>query len=160
MRALFDLLSRCPVLVIGGHALAVHGVARQTMDVDCIAAAEDRDAIDERLRGGCFTQVHQTENFTRYTHSSPMVPDVDLLLVDGPTFSKLQAGSIQSGGFRVPSLAHLIALKLHAIRNSPERELRDLADIQRLLEANPDKVSKEELAELCRRFGPPGVNLQ
>ncbi len=33
----------------------------------------------------------------------------------------------------VPSPEHLIAMKVHAIRNDPSRKLRDLADIQFLL---------------------------
>lgn len=159
MQALFDLLSRFgqPLLLIGGHALAAHGVPRQTVDVDCIVALENREAISRHVRGGGFELIHETENFNRYAHPSPMVPDLDLLFVEGPTFDKLQAQSIQTGRIRVPALPHLIALKLHAIRNNPTRELRDLGDIQRLLAANPGIISNEELNDLCRRFGPPGI---
>ena len=163
MQALFDLISRFerPLLIIGGHALTVHGVMRQTVDLDCLIAVENRDAFDNHLRGGGFTQVSATENFARYTHQSDMAPDVDILFVDAPTLEKLLASAtpLHRGEveLQVPSLPHLIALKLHAIRNNPAREAGDLGDIVRLLAANPRAVCAEELAAICQRFGPEGI---
>ena len=163
MQALFDLLDRFshPLLVIGGHALAAHGVARQTVDVDCLVAVENRQALDAHLRSGGFERQGETENFARYSHPSHLVPDVDVLFVDASTFDKLNAGGIplQHGPTKLqaPALPHLIALKLHAIRNNPAREAGDLGDIARLLRANPGSVSANELAALCAQFGPPGM---
>jgi len=163
MQALFDLLDRFsrPLLVIGGHALAAHGVARQTVDVDCLIAVENRQALDAHLRGGGFERQGETENFARYSHPSGFVPDVDVLFVDASTFDKLHVGGIplQRGPTKLqaPALPHLIALKLHAIRNNPAREAGDLGDIARLLHANPGALSESELTALCTRFGPPGM---
>jgi predicted nucleotidyltransferase len=161
MQAVFDLLAKCvqPLLIVGGQALEAHGVSRQTADVDCLIAAEDRDALDAILRGGGFLQTGMTENFARYSHPSPLVPDVDALFVDRETFGKLSANTarLRRGvhGFHVPALANLIALKLHAIRNNPAREARDLADVAELLRANPGVVASDEIKKLCARFGPP-----
>ena len=163
MQILFDLLGRFshPLLVIGGHALAAHGVARQTVDVDCLVAVENRQALDEHLRGGGFEQTSETENFARYIHPSDMVPDVDVLFVDAPTFDKLHVDGIPlhrgSAKLQAPALPHLIALKLHAIRNNPAREAGDLGDIARLLHANPGVIPASDLAALCTQFGPPGI---
>jgi len=163
MQALFDLLDRFshPLLVIGGHALAAHGVARQTVDVDCLIAVENRQALDAHLRGGGFEQRDATENFARYSHPSNLVPDVDVLFVDASTFDKLHVGGIPmqrgSAKLQAPTLPHLIALKLHAIRNNPAREAGDLGDIAGLLRANPGSISASELAALCMRFGPLGI---
>lgn len=164
MQALFDLLGRFPhpLLVIGGHALAAHGVARQTVDVDCLIAIENREALDAHLQRGGFERVDGTENFARYIHPSDLVPDVDALFVDASTFDKLHAGGIplQRGQaiLQAPALPHLIALKLHAIRNNPAREAADLGDIARLLHANPGAISPGELTVICTRFGPPGID--
>jgi predicted nucleotidyltransferase len=161
MQAIFDLLAKCaqPLLIIGGHSLEAHGVSRQTADVDCLIASEDRDALDAIFLGGGFSQTGMTENFARYSHPSPLVPDVDALFVDRETFEKLSADTagLQRGihEFRVPALANLIALKLHAIRNNPAREARDLSDIAELLRANPGVVASDEIKTLCSRFGPP-----
>ena len=74
MQALFDLIDRFahPELVIGGHALAAHGVTRQTVDVDCLVAMENRQALDDHLRAGGFERGGETENFARYVHRSGM----------------------------------------------------------------------------------------
>lgn len=163
MQAVFDLLARFqrPLLVIGGHALGVYGVSRQTLDVDCLIAAEDRSLLDDFLREGDFSLLGSTENFARYTPKSPLLPEVDVLFVDETTFAKLLPAavplSLHTEGLRVPALAHLIALKLHAIRNNPLREARDLGDIAELLRANPESVSQTELAALCDQFGTPGI---
>jgi predicted nucleotidyltransferase len=163
MQVLFDLLGRFshPLLVIGGHALAAHGVARQTMDVDCLITVENRQALDAHLRGGGLKRVGETENFARYSHPSDLVPDIDVLFVDASTFQKLHADRVplQRGQTKLqtPALPHLIALKLHAIRNNPAREAGDLGDIARLLHANPGAISTSELAALCAQFGPPGI---
>lgn len=152
------------MLVIGGHALAAHGVVRQTVDVDCLIAVENRRALDAHLRGGGFERTGETDNFARYSHPSDLVPDVDVLFVDAPTFDKLHVGGIplQRGSTKLqaPALPHLIALKLHAIRNNPAREAGDLGDIARLLRANPGALSASELAALCTQFGPPGIEIK
>ena len=163
MQPLFDLISRFerPLLIIGGHALTAHGVVRQTVDLDCLIAVENRQTLDQHLRDGGFVQASITENFARYTHPSDMVPDVDVLFVDASTFEKLLANAthLHRGQveLQVPALPHLIALKLHAIRNNPAREAGDLGDIVRLLAANPSVVSSEELSVICKRFGPEGI---
>ena len=163
MQVLFDLLSRFsePLLVIGGHALSAHGLSRQTIDVDCLIPVENRSAFDAHLIKGGFVLLGETENFARFVHRSNQVPDVDVLFVDEPTFIKLHLNSVplQRGAavLRVPTLPHLIALKLHAIRNNPAREARDWGDITELLRANPDCISAEDFASLCRQFGSAGI---
>jgi predicted nucleotidyltransferase len=59
---------------------------------------------------------------------------------------------------RVPCVAHFVALKLHAIKNMPERERKDMQDITELLEENSDAVSSDELRALCRQYGPDGID--
>ena len=163
MQEIFDLLARCdcPLLVIGGHGIEAHGVSRQTLDVDCLIATEDRDAFDAALGRGGYRSINDSENFARYSHESPIIPDVDVLFVDRETFVKLSIGSVAlrrgNHRFQVPGLANVIALKLHAVRNNPSREARDLGDIVELLRANPGLIAVDELKELCDRFGPPDI---
>jgi hypothetical protein len=160
MQALFDLLaaSSRAFLVVGGHALTAYSVVRQTIDVDCLIAFNKTNALAQILRGGGYREIGRTENAVRYANSAPELPDVDVLLVDASTFEKLFAESkiLRRGqhDFRVPSLRHLIALKLHAIRNDPRREARDFADIAELLRANPGKISRQELQQIAQQFAP------
>jgi hypothetical protein len=86
---------------------------------------------------------------------------IDVMLVDDQTFSKMfSRSSVQKVGtveVRVPTASHLIALKLHAVKNNPRRELKDLGDAVELLRHGKDVVSRDELREICERYGPEGV---
>ncbi|HRK15604.1 MAG TPA: nucleotidyl transferase AbiEii/AbiGii toxin family protein [Prosthecobacter sp.] len=88
---------------------------------------------------------------------------LDVMRVNAATFEKMRALSesytVSGIEFRVPSLAHLIALKLHAARNE-HRAQKDLTDVRELLRANPGKVAPDELRQLCRQFGTPQLAAQ
>lgn len=148
-------------LVIGAHALQELGVPRQTFDLDLMIAETDKESIAKILLDDGYTSVAETKNFQRFSHPRPERMDIDLLFVDSSTFEKLAAHSSTSKSgtstLRIPSIPHFIALKLHAIRNNPKREARDLGDIAELLRARPGVLSPQQLEESCRKFGPKGV---
>ncbi len=148
-------------LLVGGHALQVHGVTRQTLDIDCLASDQIGAVLHEILVAAGYQEAARSDNFVRYTHPAVQMVDVDLLLVDVATFDPmLEQGTthaLYGEALRVPSLEHLIALKLHAIRNDARREARDLADIVELLRHNPGSVESPRLKELCQRYGPPSI---
>ena len=148
-------------LLIGGHALPAFGVARQTIDIDCLMVDSDSKVLYDILTEAGYKETDRTKNFMRYSHSSVYLMDVDVMLVDHGTFDKMLRNSsvyqIGSVSMRVPCLEHLIALKLHAIKNNPKRELRDLADIVELLRNNQEEIAKEKLESICTRYGPDGI---
>lgn len=153
---------RIECLLVGGHALPVFGVVRQTVDVDCLIAEGSLPGIADVLAREGYAEKERTPNFVRYRHHSAHLMDVDVLLVDQGTFDRMHKESVSSQvgpvAARVPSLPHFIALKLHAIRNNPKREPRDVADIVDLLRANPDAIAASELGELCAKYGPEGID--
>ena len=104
-------------LMIGGLALPVFGVARQTVDVDCLVTDSDSKILDAVLTEVGYIETERTENFVRYSHSSVYLMDVDLVLVENDTFEKMLERSfiyrVETTNIRIPCLAHLIALKLH-----------------------------------------------
>ena len=53
----------------------------------------------------------------------------------------------------MPSVFHLIALKLHSIKNNPKREITDFPDIIRLISYNNIDVDSGDFRALCLRFG-------
>lgn len=148
-------------LLIGGFALPVYGVVRQTADVDCLVSDADDLVLGEILAAAGYGEKHRTAAFVQYEHPSLYLMDIDIMLVDADTFTKMHsAGAVHEIGTsraRVPALPHLIALKLHAIRNNPKRELKDLGDIVELLRENPSTVSSQDLAQTCQQYGPPGI---
>jgi hypothetical protein len=167
MRTILQLLADIsettgvPILLIGGHALQAYGVVRQTLDVDVLIAEGDAGVVDESLRRAGYGILVRSDIFGRYRHPSPALPDVDVLYVDGRTAEEMRRqASLQClGGVfcQVPALAHLVALKLHAVRNNPMREPRDFADIVELLRRNAGLMGHEELQALCAQYGPEGM---
>ena len=154
-------LHKVEALLIGGYALPAYGVMRQTIDVDCLMAETDIAALDNILSKVGYIEKERTENFVRYSHSSLYLMDVDVVFVDRETFKKMVKESrvyrIGKVEMLVPSLEHLIAPKLHAIKNSPERENRDIGDIIELLKSNRDKISAAELRSICCKYGPKKI---
>ncbi len=56
--------------------------------------------------------------------------------------------------FIVPSLNHLIALKLHFIRYNPKIRLsRDLPEIVNLIRINKVNIDDKKFKELCLKYG-------
>lgn len=149
------------MMLIGAYALQAYDVVRQTMDLDCLVVNEDEYVLAGVLRDAGYQEKQRTEAFVRYSHPSLWFMDVDVMIVDRGTFDKMYAQScdreVQSRGVRVPGLLHLIALKLHAVKNNPKRALKDMGDIVEILRAHPDAVSGEALNEVCKRYGPPGI---
>ena len=55
---------------------------------------------------------------------------------------------------KVPSLKHLMALKLHALKNNQiYREYPDLVDLINLVRFNKVDVTKNGFRELCLQYG-------
>ncbi len=163
LEILAEIAKRAPLrlLLVGGYALPFYGIFRQTLDVDCLIAESDREGLGSHLAEAGYSVRAQTENFIRFGHESVSLMHIDALVVGQDTFEEMfrqsQDYPVGSHLFHVPTLVHLIALKLHAVKNNPRREARDLADIVELLRANANQVTGEELEKLCRRYGPEGV---
>lgn len=149
---------RVKALFVGGYALNAYGVVRQTMDVDCLMTQQDAESVGKALEQDGYRLQARAETFARYRHDSPFFMDVDILFVGRDTLDKMMPDSkpfsTEEAEYRVPSLIHLIALKLHAIRNDPKRRERDLGDIAELIRLNAKEISRDELKETCLRFGP------
>lgn len=147
-------------LLIGGYALPAYGVVRQTMDTDCLICDADESECRAALKSLGYVENQRTEAFVRYVHPLAATMDLDVMLVDLETFDRMFNSSLVwpagEALARVPALPHLIALKLHAVRNCPARELRDLADVVELLRQNPDAMTEENLRSACEQYGPSG----
>lgn len=164
MREIFDLLARiqqrCSIdlVLIGGWALQAHGYARQTVDVDCMAAVESHDQIGDELGKAGFECFDEMPAFRRFRHRLDPFMILDVMRVNASTFEKIWAKSqpfdFNGVALRVPALAHLIALKLHAARNE-HRGSKDIDDVAQLLSLNPGEVPPVELRELIDQFGIP-----
>ena len=82
----------------------------------------------------------------------------NFIFVDKETLARIikdgKKVKIAGKTFVVPSLNHLIALKLHSVKFNPKiREFRDLPDIINLLRMNKVNVKTDQFRKLCLEYG-------
>ena len=145
-------------ILIGGHALNAHGVSRQTGDVDLAVSQGEKEAWRALLEDLGYKLYHEHSAFLQFTAPSLDAWPIDLMLVDGLTLAGLcddgKKVDFDGTSVRVPCVEHLLAMKLHAIRQAQaDRELKDLEDITRLIESARMDVHGAELRDLCDQYG-------
>jgi hypothetical protein len=143
-------------VVIGGYAVNAHGYTRATFDVDFLIQKEDRAAWIERLLGRELRIFRESENFVQF--AQPEGDPLDLMLVRHETFEQFwRASEIRSVGslqVRVPALDHLLALKLHALKQqSRHRTFKDADDVETLVRLNKVDLTTSRYEELFLKYG-------
>ncbi len=144
--------------LVGGFAVNYYKVTRQTVDVDFLITKGDFERILVLLQQEGYEQNNVQEVFSRLTTKSDYLLDIDFMFVDGQTLDKIikdgREIDIVNQKFIIPSLEHLIALKLHAIKYNPAiRESKDLPDIVSMIRANNLGIKKKEFKEMCLKYG-------
>lgn len=148
-------------VLIGGFAVNAHHFSRFTEDIDFMITEEDAPKVAQLLKNLNFELFHEHKNFTRWKASSIYSNVlVDLVFTNRITLTKvLQEGletTVEGCLMRVPSLEHLLAMKLHAIKQQPERrEHKDWLDIIELITVNKVDVRADRFKELCLKVGTP-----
>ena len=145
-------------ILIGGFAVNYYRVTRQTADVDFLITKDAFDKIIVFLKKAGYKNDLIQENFAQLKSTQISLLDVDFMFVDQNTLTKILNESreieIAKQKFMVPSLNHLIALKLHSIKYNPKLRLsRDLPDIINLIRINELNCEKQEFKNLCLKFG-------
>ena len=145
-------------VMIGGFAINHYRVTRQTADVDFLITREDFDKIRGLLEKSGYKKALLQENFAQLKSSRLSLLDVDFMFVDQETLKKImnkgEKLKIVGQTFIVPSLYHLIALKLHSIKHNQKIRLtKDLPDIINLIRINKVNVHHKEFKEICRKYG-------
>jgi hypothetical protein len=161
LSSIFDRLAmvlsqnQVAAVLIGGFALHFHQVDRETTDIDLLVGDADFEKLAQGLRQLGYSQGPHNKVFARFESTQAMT--IDLLFVDATTLKQIVASGstvkVGASDFVVPSLEHLLSLKLHAIRQNPKvREAIDLPDIIRLVRANHVDTRGSEFRSLCLRF--------
>jgi hypothetical protein len=145
---------RCRVGVIGGVALTAYGNPRLTLDLDVVTEASVQDALIAFMESQGFVTLHRSSGYSNHRH--PQRGRVDVMYVRDQTAERL-FGSMRElpgpGGrsMPVPKPEHLIAMKVQAMRDAPERALQDLVDVAYLL--GIDGVDRVEVEGYFVRAG-------
>ncbi len=150
--------AKIPVILIGGFAVNYYKVSRATGDVDILMMDEHFEKASSLLSLAGYKEVVRGHAFARFKSGQPLLMDLDVLFVDKETFSGMvneaREVEIEGNKIKVASLNHLIALKLHSLKNNfSHREDPDLRDIVRLIQENQMAMTKEEFRELCLKYG-------
>jgi hypothetical protein len=136
-----------PIAVIGGVALAAYGHPRMTLDLDVVTSGVVQDALIGFMERRGFETLHRSSGYSNHRHADRRRGRVDVMYVRGETERRLFAGVRHLPGpggqlIAVPRPEHLIAMKVQAMRDAPERTLQNLADVAYLL--GLDGVDRDE----------------
>jgi hypothetical protein len=142
--------------VAGGVALAAYGNPRVTLDLDIVTEAAAQPALVSALEAAGYRTLYRSTGFSNHLHPEREWGRLDFIYVDEPTASRLFAGVREVRGpgdrpIKVPRPEHLIAMKVQAIKNTPERSMQDLADISYLLHLSG--IDRDEVRTYFDRAG-------
>lgn len=146
-----------PSLVIGGYAVAAHGHTRATFDVDFLVRRADRGSWFGRLTEAGLKLFGETVAFAQF--GPPAGGEgLDLMFVDASTFDRMWEASEERdfGGSvgRVPCLDHLLALKLHALKQAlPHRTAKDAEDVEILIRRHGLDLRDPRYEQLFLKYG-------
>jgi hypothetical protein len=149
--------TKMPFLIIGGVAIVAHGYQRDTLDLDYLTRQSDRAAWRDALKALGYGIAHEHEHFDQFASTRGWM-DLDLMYVNERTFDTMFSASevkeMGSVSGRFPSLEHLIALKLHVLKqNIPHRMLGDMDDVINLLLVNRVDLRQDKWQQLFMKYG-------
>lgn len=124
--------------VVGGLGLHGHGVTRATVDLDLVTETFVQADLVAFLESQGYETLHRSAGYSNHFHPEPALGRLDFVYVEPETADPLFAGCaprlhLGKREALVPRAEHLAAMKIHAIKNDPLREVSDLADLQALL---------------------------
>jgi hypothetical protein len=153
--AFFDAAG-APFAVIGGVALAAYGHPRLTLDLDLVTdgALQDRFVAFMSARG--FATLHRSSGYSNHKHEDRRRGRVDVMYVSGETARLVFAGTRRLSGpggrlIAVPRPEHLVAMKVQAMRDAPERTWQEMADVGYLVTL--DGVDRDEVRGYFAKCG-------
>ena len=145
-------------LVIGGHAVIEHGFQRGTEDADILVCKEQRADWMGLAEGLGYKLFHDGGTFIQFEPTDPSEWNLDVMLVPAETFTRLfqaaKPANLEGAQVVVPSLEHLLTLKIHALKHSKGlRVLKDMTDVAQLLSINRVDPKAAWVKELFEKHG-------
>jgi hypothetical protein len=146
-----------PFLVIGGHAVNLYGFARETADLDFLVCSDDRSSWMSLFADLGYQIFSDASNFVQLASDKDAAWPVDLMFVQSATFKPMldcsRVVEFYGTASRIPTLEHLIALKLHALKNTrSNRFLKDFLDVENLMRINHLDINSESIRRLFEKY--------
>jgi len=147
---------RIDYALIGAFALKAYGYTRATQDVDFIARQRDQKKIIANLESLGFETLYSSTGYSNHLHSLSGLGRIDFVYVKGDTSESIFKGAARIllfDNLTVPVVRpeHIVALKVFAMKNDPDRALREMADIKELLSL--PEINLQEVQKYFKKYG-------
>jgi predicted nucleotidyltransferase len=124
--------------LIGGLAMAAHGIQRSTLDMDFIILLSDMDAVDGVMAELSYKLAFRSQNVSHYQSADPRYGRIDVLHAFRDASKRMvQRAKVfpvtPYSSLPVVSLEDLIGLKVQAAFNDPTRNESDWSDIREIV---------------------------
>ena len=125
--------------LIGGFAMGILGVPRNTIDIDFIVSSEGTTKVESLMMSLGYKKVFSSENTAQYVSPFEEFGEVDFLHAFRPISLKMLKKANKSKIFdnkleiKVLRPEDIIGLKIQAIANNPSRLHKDFSDIEELI---------------------------
>lgn len=147
---------RIDYALIGAFALKAYGYTRATQDVDFIARQKDRKKIIANLESLGFETLYSSTGYSNHLHPLSGLGRIDFVYVKGDTAESIFKEAVRILLFDnltvlVVRPEHIVALKVFAMKNDPDRALREMADIKELLSL--PEINLQEVQKYFKKYG-------
>ena len=147
---------RIDYALIGAFALKAYGYTRATQDVDFIARQKDQKKIIANLESLGFETLYSSTGYSNHVHPLSGLGRIDFVYVKGDTAESIFKEAVRIllfDNLTVPVVRpeHIVALKVFAMKNDPDRALREMADIKELL--NLPEINLQEVQKYFKKYG-------
>jgi hypothetical protein len=141
--------------VVGAFALYAYGYVRATRDIDFITRINYQKKIITFLESLGFETTFRSNAFSNHLHSIGSVR-IDIMYVEGITADDIFNSTknrliLNDIMLPVVSAEHLVAMKLFAIKNNPDRKFKDLSDIKEIL--SHTTYNKKTIKKYFKKYG-------
>lgn len=145
-------------LVIGGLAINFYGYSRETGDLDLLIHRDKQTQWLNLFSDLAYTVYREGQGFLQLSPPKENAWPVDLMMVRENTFQPMYSASREVNLYevqtRIPSLEHLLMLKLHALKNAGlNRYLKDFLDVENLIRINKLDIRSENIKHLFVKYG-------
>jgi hypothetical protein len=145
--------------LMGGFALGALGAPRATMDLDFLVHRDDLESLHALMVSLGYARRYHTENVSQYASQDAAWGGVDvvhafrtvsLAMLDRATEKPILG---RSRLVRLLQPEDLIGLKVQALANDPTRRMKEMADIEALMQVYHTALDWTRLAEFFELFG-------
>jgi hypothetical protein len=147
---------RIDYALIGAFALKAYGYTRATQDVDFIVRQKDQKKIIVNLESLGFETLYSSTGYSNHLHPLSGMGRIDFVYVKGDTAESIFKEAVKIllfNNLTVPVVRpeHIVALKVFAMKNDPDRALREMADIKELLSL--PEINLQEVQKYFEKYG-------